>query len=553
MSSTKIHNYFKRKSGEWSLLGFLNESDEEQFRLKIDLYLRSLENIINYDEGDRKEKAQFLLDKYRKASKNVFCWKYRCDQLVDPALVPLGHRQPTSLPDVQRTRPDHQIAKNLKMERRSNKMRDVPSINISVSAQNIGIFNDSNFSVKKAREEEIVFRKRKQACYTESPILTEAETNSDSDYEKIENVDIRLIREKSSHKDFISSERKDATDILHKKRRRTISHDNQDSDIDIISDDEMLSFAKVTDSMVASKLAKISKEWETFKNAFSQVEDEIISKISPPLNKVENILKVNQEALEKAMNGGYIELDAVFLIYHYQNGFKFLERLVGKMGRQCLSEIELSKLPMERRSVGWFHDGILTINVNGVDECVGILEVVGNAINEDHDKMINDREKILKAMRLALFQLEETLRHNGVNDEQKLKQLLETFGILVDRRDFIFYAMHYYEEAYFVDEIALSFVIPNTPMQLFLLKDVIKKLLKFRARIEYLKTRITALLEDATSRRRPRWTTTVVDASPSTSKTRKKVPLKIEVNLGYVIIKGFHHGSVSFIKMIFKK
>jgi hypothetical protein len=60
-------------------LDFLNKSDEEPFRLKIDLYLRSLENIIKLEEkGRRKEKAQILLDKYRQASKkNIFLEIYK--------------------------------------------------------------------------------------------------------------------------------------------------------------------------------------------------------------------------------------------------------------------------------------------------------------------------------------------------------------------------------------------------------------------------------------------------------------------------------------------
>ncbi|CAG8743862.1 15702_t:CDS:1, partial [Dentiscutata heterogama] len=41
-----------------------NQCNEELFRLKVDLYLRSLENIIICEEGKRKEKAQFL-DKYK--------------------------------------------------------------------------------------------------------------------------------------------------------------------------------------------------------------------------------------------------------------------------------------------------------------------------------------------------------------------------------------------------------------------------------------------------------------------------------------------------------
>lgn len=39
-----------------------------------------------------------------------------------------------------------------------------------------------------------------------------------------------------------------------------------------------------------------------------------------------------------------------------------------------------------------------------------------------------------KAMRLAFFQLTNTLREKGVTDEEKLKRKLETYGIFVDSK-----------------------------------------------------------------------------------------------------------------------
>ncbi|RGB24778.1 hypothetical protein C1646_485103 [Rhizophagus diaphanus] len=64
-----IHEYFNRKHTEWSITGFLNESKEEPFRVKIGLYLKSLETIYDYEHGKRQEMARFLLDKYRKEPK----------------------------------------------------------------------------------------------------------------------------------------------------------------------------------------------------------------------------------------------------------------------------------------------------------------------------------------------------------------------------------------------------------------------------------------------------------------------------------------------------
>ncbi|CAG8795455.1 8857_t:CDS:2, partial [Cetraspora pellucida] len=101
------------------------------------LYLKSLENIMNNEQGSRKKKAQLLYDKYKKSLS-------RANKPV------LGHRQSLSLSDVQETRPDHQIAKNWESERRANKIGSGPSINIynstfSGNDQRIGtIYNESN-------------------------------------------------------------------------------------------------------------------------------------------------------------------------------------------------------------------------------------------------------------------------------------------------------------------------------------------------------------------------------------------------------------------------
>ncbi|CAG8701277.1 319_t:CDS:2, partial [Gigaspora rosea] len=62
-----VEEYFNKKHTEWNIIGFLNECDKEPFQLKLDLYLRSLENIASCAERKRKEKAQLLLDRYRKA------------------------------------------------------------------------------------------------------------------------------------------------------------------------------------------------------------------------------------------------------------------------------------------------------------------------------------------------------------------------------------------------------------------------------------------------------------------------------------------------------
>jgi len=72
MSDKRVHDYFKRKSADWSILGFLNESTEEPFKRKIDVYLKSLETIMDSEQGKRSDTAKLLHDNYKKASKKSF-------------------------------------------------------------------------------------------------------------------------------------------------------------------------------------------------------------------------------------------------------------------------------------------------------------------------------------------------------------------------------------------------------------------------------------------------------------------------------------------------
>lgn len=67
--SIYIHEYFDKKSADWNIMGFLDECTEKSYQLKINLYLKSLENIINNEQGSREKKAQLLYNKYKKVSK----------------------------------------------------------------------------------------------------------------------------------------------------------------------------------------------------------------------------------------------------------------------------------------------------------------------------------------------------------------------------------------------------------------------------------------------------------------------------------------------------
>lgn len=69
--SNEIHEYFIRKATEWNIIDFLEECSEDDFQKKIDKYLKSLDTIVNLEQGKRKTKAEFLLRRYRESSPNL--------------------------------------------------------------------------------------------------------------------------------------------------------------------------------------------------------------------------------------------------------------------------------------------------------------------------------------------------------------------------------------------------------------------------------------------------------------------------------------------------
>ncbi|CAG8582695.1 1260_t:CDS:2, partial [Dentiscutata erythropus] len=84
MTESTTHEYFDRKSSEWNITGFLEECEVESLELKIDCYLKSLEYIAKYEQGNRSQRAQTLLDKYRELQENGKMDANQIERLVDP-------------------------------------------------------------------------------------------------------------------------------------------------------------------------------------------------------------------------------------------------------------------------------------------------------------------------------------------------------------------------------------------------------------------------------------------------------------------------------------
>jgi hypothetical protein len=73
MSDKKIHRYFlDRESSKWDIVDFLEESSEDPLEKKLDVYIKSLNNLVKSKRGKKRERALTLIDRYKEASKELF-------------------------------------------------------------------------------------------------------------------------------------------------------------------------------------------------------------------------------------------------------------------------------------------------------------------------------------------------------------------------------------------------------------------------------------------------------------------------------------------------
>ncbi|CAB4445458.1 unnamed protein product [Rhizophagus irregularis] len=62
----EYYEYFKKNPTNWNFIDFLNECDTEPFDAKVDKYTKGLEKIANNQQGERTERAQLLLNCFKK-------------------------------------------------------------------------------------------------------------------------------------------------------------------------------------------------------------------------------------------------------------------------------------------------------------------------------------------------------------------------------------------------------------------------------------------------------------------------------------------------------
>ncbi|RUS28568.1 hypothetical protein BC938DRAFT_481728 [Jimgerdemannia flammicorona] len=158
------------------------------------------------------------------------------------------------------------------------------------------------------------------------------------------------------------------------------------------------------------------------------------------------------------------------------------------------------------------------MKIGSVDVQVAFGEVVGNACEQNDGKMCEDRTKILKAMQLALVRLRRLLLEKGV--DKGLLWELETYGILIDKKDFCFYSMHQVDDYFLVNEFD-NFTIPDNCGNLRELSHIIQAMLSFKNRVLHLHQRVESLLKSRRRQSARRVTEDFVRPSPRKPNKRR--------------------------------
>ncbi|CAG8745299.1 14449_t:CDS:2, partial [Racocetra persica] len=246
------------------------------------------------------------------------------------------------------------------------------------------------------------------------------------------------------------------------------------------------------------------------------IEKKIVSSLPPIAENLESLLEKYNQAIIDATTGYYVDLQKRLVssvdttnLHHLLKMFPDIDAseyayrswIVNQLWEDIFldkTQLDLARDVDKRKScVGsWHHDAILTMKARNKDFQIAFGEVIGNAFKQDDKKLNEDREKILKAMRLVLSKLWKLLPENMSGTEE-----LETFGLLVYKKEFFLYSMHYVDGIYFVDQYN-GFTISDTPLQLGNISDIIRIMLMFKNRVIKLQQHVESLYKSKTSFKR---------------------------------------------------
>ncbi|RGB26583.1 hypothetical protein C1646_674669 [Rhizophagus diaphanus] len=376
----------------------------------------------------------------------------------------------------------------------------------------------------------------------------------DSSY-STQNIDNRRTTSGKRHRD--RKETEENLNSIKKQRSFDNVDDEELSGITLVPPDELLRDAPVVQTQDKDEtkvnLFDLEKDVENsyLQELSVEIEEEIVNSLLPIESNLQSLLKRYENVISQNTIGCYIDLNKVesaigqvpfendylfardwtlrwiqqvytaFLMYfqtplnplidanasEYAYRSRIINRLweevfldvngviymktgeVENTDRKFQLEIKRYKDKRNTNAGSWFHDAILSMNVNQSEIQVAFGEVVGNAYYHDDVKMNGDREKILKAMQLALFKIRQLFP----GDIPNLKNL-ETYGILVYKRDVFFYSMHWIDGVYLVDQFD-KFLIHNASTQLKNLSDIIRTMITFKNRVISLQQNIESALK----------------------------------------------------------
>ncbi|CAG8583763.1 2094_t:CDS:10 [Paraglomus occultum] len=270
-----------------------------------------------------------------------------------------------------------------------------------------------------------------------------------------------------------------------------------------------------------------NEEWITMESNWSKIETKITESLPEIDANIKLLLERYTKVIKDATTGVYIDLNIIEgnicnkspfeedHEYRFERDYplRWVQLVYNALGEveneDRKRQLDLSRcLEKRRTNLGsWCHDAILVMKVGSKHVQVAFGEVIGNAFKHDDKKWQDDKEKMLKAMQLALFNLRR-LFPEGLED-------LETYGLLVYKKEFFMYSMHWVDGIYLVDQFN-GFAIPDTSRELDYLPVIIQAMIEFKNRVLKLHAHMERLYKTNTKfRRRSNIDNSIVFASPT--------------------------------------
>ncbi|CAJ0627188.1 13315_t:CDS:10 [Entrophospora sp. SA101] len=431
--SNEIDEYFNRKSTEWNIFDFLGESNEEPFQRKIDRYIKSLKTIVDREEGKKKEKAKYLLQRYREASDLFGC-------LMLKGCSPILHGSHWGTDDLlgylmlKGCLPIWIINQIVKKQK-DGKMREE------------GIINDFHQSEKRSREKDhgvVPDDDKVSKCKKIYEFFPLCDVISPLQHEQVQQP--RAPEHQIYEDSYIDYNVNEAIYING-------IHLSQEYQIINLSDRNASSpVQKILTKADKQLLKTIWDSLEPSKENHKTIRQEKWNAVIKPLVK-----KYQKNLVPKSVFDDFPLDLAIEEITErpYTGTFNYREH-------------HDSLWYVQRVSIGCHQDGIFEVNVNAMTFEIGFFEVVGNALIVDITKLNGDLDKI------SLFYQRQHHTQRGATGDQLV--CLESYGIIV-----------YW--LYIVDKLT-EFCIPNSKNQLYALEEVIEKVYMLKITPNYVQTHI---------------------------------------------------------------